>query len=531
MDGGTARRLGLKNLVDATRKITSRLDMDSVLGQIVRSLTEDLGGVFAAVWIVEHGDRCHNCDMHEECLDKNSCLHLKAWSGGNDKNPGVAERIPLGVMKIGTIGLSKSPYLANDITNDPMILDRGWFNGSGIKSFAGFPLLHAGELFGVMTYFGETELSCELGDMLLCLAHQSAMAVVDAEAHRKVIESEERYRALIDGAIDAVLILGPDGRILASSQSATRHFGFNHDELSAMSIKDLDLGSFEIFKDSYPSLLAGETVTYSGIFITKSGNPLPVEVKAGATIYDGDTAVQAFVRDITDRVKMEKHKSDVVSMLTHDLKGPISVIVGYSEIIKEQYWDDVPEFVKEGIHSMHKAGDRLISLVNDYLSLSRMESGTLVMKREPTRVKALIERGLETIALRAREKELDTGVDCDPDVPDIEVDPLYMERAVTNLLINAVSYTPRGGKIIVSCAMSGGGGKAEITVSDTGVGIPEDELPLVFEKYYRAAGGKTKGTGLGLAIVKAVVEGHGGTVEAESVEGKGSTFRIIVPAY
>ncbi len=531
MDGGTVKRLGLKNLVDATRKITSRLHIDSVLGQIVHSLTEDLGGLFAAVWIVERGDRCRDCEMHEECLDKGVCLHLKAWSGGDYRHPGIVDRIPLGVMKVGTIALSKSPYLANEISHDPMILDREWFEDSGIKSFAGFPLIHAGELLGVMAYFGETELSSELGDMLLCLAHQSAMAVVDAKTHRKVIESEERYRALIDGAIDAVLILGPDGKILTASQSVTRHFGFNREELSEMSIKDLDKGSFEIFKDSYPRLLAGETVTYSGSFATKSGKMLPVEVKAGATIYNGDTAVQAFIRDMTDRVKMEKHKSDVVSMLTHDLKGPISVITGYSEIIKEQYWEEIPEFVRESVHSMHIAGDRLLSLVNDYLSLSRMESGTLEMKRVPTDIKTLMERSLEAVELRAREKDLSTSMDCSPETLVIEVDPHYMERAITNLLINAVNYTPRGGNIKMGCFMSEGGSMAEITVSDTGIGIPEDELPRVFEKYYRAAGGKTKGTGLGLAIVKAVAEGHGGTVEAESAEGKGSTFRIILPPH
>jgi len=366
---------------------------------------------------------------------------------------------------------------------------------------------------------------------LLCLAHQSAMAVLDAKVHKEVLESEARYRTLIDGAIDAVLILGPDGRILAASHSATRQFGFDHDMLLSMSIRDLDTGSFEILKDSYPSMLAGETVTYSGSFITGSGRALPVEVKAGATIYNGDTAVQAYVRDMTDRVKMEKHKSDVVSMLTHDLKGPISIVIGYSEIIKDQYWDGLPEFVREGIDSVHNAGNRLLTLVNDYLSLSKMESGVLEMKRQPVKVRELLDNSLDVISLKVREKSLETVIELAPDMQTIEVDPHYMERAITNLLLNAVNYTPRGGKISVNCSMRTGENMAEITVSDTGVGIPANELPIVFEKYYRVAGGMTKGTGLGLAIVKSVVEGHGGKVEAESVEGEGSSFRITIPVY
>jgi len=518
---------GLKQLVTAIGKITSRLDINSVMTQLVEALTDDLEGVYASVWLVEKGDRCKNCDVRFECLDQDSCLHLRAWAGRENSNPVLKERIPLGVMKIGRIALSKSPYLANDLPDDPMVTDIGWFQTSGISSFAGFPLLRGDELLGVMAYFGDRPLAAELGDMLLCLARQSAMAVIDAEAHKRVRESEERYRALIDGAIDAVFILGPGGRILAASRSATRQLGYTGEELYGMSIEELDPGSFEALKVAFPSLLAGETVTYNGNFMTKSGKTLPVEVKAGATIYGGDTAIQAFVRDMTDRVVMEKHKSDVTSMLTHDLKGPISIILGYTEVIQEQYEDQLPEFVREGIDAINRGGSKLLSLVEDYLSLSKMESGVLKMHRYPTDICQLVGRALDMIVLNAEQKELSVTFNCQEGFPYLEVDPKYMERAVSNLLINAVNYTPRGGSISVNCIKDGH--NAVIEVSDTGVGISEDELPMVFEKYYRVKDSAVKGTGLGLAIVKSVVEGHGGTIEVESRKGKGTTFRITVP--
>lgn len=518
----------LKQLVTAMSKITSRLDIDSVMAQLVEALTDDLDGVYAAVWLVEKGDRCKNCDVRFDCLDQDSCLHLRAWAGRGNSSSVLKERIPLGVMKIGSIALSKAPYLADDVPNDPMVTDIGWFHSTGIRSFAGFPLLKDDELLGVMAYFGGRPLTAELGDMLLCLARQSAMAVIDSEAHRRVSESEERYRALIDGAIDVVFILGPGGRILAASRSATRQLGYTSEELTEMSIEELDPGSFETLKVSYPALLAGETVTYNGRFTTKSGKMLPVEVKAGATIYGGDTAIQAFVRDMTDRVEMEKNRSDVMSMLTHDLKGPISIILGYSEVIQEQYEDQLPEFVKEGIDAINRGGSRLLSLVEDYLSLSKMESGLLKMHKYPTDICELVGRALDMITLKAEQKELSVTFNCQDGFPYLEVDPKYMERAVANLLINAVNYTPRGGSVSVTCLKDEG--NAVIEVSDTGVGISEDELPMVFEKYYRVKDSAVKGTGLGLAIVKSVVEGHDGTVEVESQKDKGTTFRITVPS-
>jgi PAS domain S-box-containing protein len=531
MDSRAQHTPGLKHLVTAVSKITSRLDIDSVMAQLVEALTDDLEGVYASVWLVDKGDKCTNCEARYECLDKDSCLHLRAWAGRENSNPALRERIPLGVMKIGSIALSKSPYLANDVPDDPMVTDLEWFHAAGISSFAGFPLLKGDELLGVMAYFGDRPLTAELGDMLLCLARQSAMAVIDAEAHKRVRESEERYRALIDGAIDAVFILGSGGRILAASRSATRQFGYTGEELTSMSIEDLDPDSFEVLKVSYPSLLAGETVTYNGKFTAKSGKAMPVEVKAGATIYTGDTAIQAFVRDMTDRVVMEKHKADVTSMLTHDLKGPISIILGYSEVIHEQYQDQLPEFVKEGIDAINRGGAKLLSLVEDYLSLSKMESGVLKMHKYPTDICQLIDRAMDMVTLKAEQKELFVTINCRDGFPDLEVDPKYMERAVSNLLINAVNYTPRGGSIKVNCWKEDDTGNAIMEISDTGVGIPADELPMVFEKYYRVKDSAVKGTGLGLAIVKSVVEGHGGTVEVESQVGSGTTFRITVPIF
>jgi len=529
MDGKTIKGTGLKQLVAASHRITSHLEMDSVLGQIVTTLTSELGALYAVVWLAERGDICHECEHTEECLGGDECLHLKAWDGPHDPLLAVRSRVPMGVLRIADIAKAGAPYITDDLKADPLLIDGSWVTEQGVESFAGFPLVYDGRLLGVLAYFGDRPLDPEMGDILSCFAHHCSIAIEDSRQHRRLLMSEERYRALIDGAIDAVLIFGAEGDILNASLSASHMLGYNKDAVLMMNIKDIDMVSEDGMSTFFNDMEKGGVITYETTFVTASGDPLAVEVRAGAIKYGGETAIQAFIRDVTDRKKLERQKADLISMLTHDLKGPLSIILGYAEVIKGQYMGTLPDFVNEGVESIQHSGEKLLSMINDYLNLSRMEAGMLSMDKGPVALPALLNRAMDTVVFKAEQKSLKVTLHCHTDLPEILADGKHLERAVANLLLNAVSYTPRGGSITVDCHMDSLRKVVEIRVSDTGMGISHEEMPKVFDKYYRSGSNTGKGFGLGLAIVKAVVEGHGGTVSVESELGQGSSFTITLP--
>ncbi|MBI5191519.1 MAG: PAS domain S-box protein [Nitrospirae bacterium] len=530
MDNHTGRAFGLRHLVEASRGITTHLELDKALYQIVGTLTTEFGAAYAQVWTVETGDKCHDCEFREDCLDGDQCLHLKAWQGPKGGTDPDRDRVPVGVLKLDTIAMSLSPFLVIDsAAGSPFINDPAWLREHGVRSLAVFPLLRNDRLMGVLAYYGYDPLEPELGDILSCFAHYGTMAIEDAFHYESLQSSESRYKALLDGAIDAVLIMAPDGRILDANRSACTQFGYTNEEILRLHMADLDQASDEAVSLRFGEMLAGSVLTYETSFLTKAGEFVQVEVRAGRIEYDDGDAVQAFVRDISERKKAEALKADLISMITHDLKSPLSIILGYSEVIRDQYWDGLPVFVKEGVEAIQNGGTKLLSMVEDYLSLSKMEAGVLVMHKYPTELKTVLNRAMDSVLLKAEQKALSVHMDCPDGLPRVNVDQKHLERAVSNLLVNAAAYTPRGGLINVACRLHEKDTVAVISVEDNGMGIPKDDLPRIFDKYYRSKNTSGKGTGLGLAIVKAFVEGHGGTVQVESEMGVGTKFTLRVP--
>lgn len=518
---------GIENLLAAIGRISEDVELDKVQSQIVRAFTEDLGAGSAALWLVKKGDDCPGCPCRLICADQ-KCLQLQAWHGLDDALA-LTSRIPLGHLA----AYNKSPLLQEPIPAESLtgvsVADKDWLNAKGITSSTIIPLVYDSNIIGLIACFRCTHTAPEFHGVASILARQCTLALRNSVKYTEVKRSAERLQSLIDGAVDSVFILGPEGMILFSNRSASRHLGYTKDEFGRISFKQLDPASFDRLRGSYAELLSGEAVTYPGSFTSKSGEAMPVEVRAGAAMFDGDTVIQAFVRDTKNRMEHEKQKADLIAMITHDLKSPLTIIQGYTEVISEQYMDSLPEFVREGMEAIRTGSIKLRALIEDYLNLSKLESGTVKLDKMPTDIGALVIKAVKAVKFTAGLKKLDLRVECLDGIPKVYVDPKLMDRAVTNLFINAVNYTPRGGSITVGCKLAPEGSRVELYVADTGVGIPAAELDMVFDKFYRSSRGGGKGTGLGLAIVKSVAEGHGGKVTVESVEGKGSTFRMTIP--
>jgi signal transduction histidine kinase len=219
---------------------------------------------------------------------------------------------------------------------------------------------------------------------------------------------------------------------------------------------------------------------------------------------------------------------DFVANVSHDLRTPITIVSGFSQALLDRAAE--PD---DAAGVIHEEAEKMQRLVEDLLQLTRLESGLMRLERRPIEVEPFLSRIVERVSHASngvRRPAFEVSVP--PGVPSLDADPIQLERALHNLIGNALEYTPADGRITLS-ARRADRGWIEIAVTDTGCGIAPDELPRVFERFYRADKSRERvhgHSGLGLAIVREIVEAHGGRVSVESEVGRGTTFRLTVPA-
>jgi two-component system phosphate regulon sensor histidine kinase PhoR len=233
------------------------------------------------------------------------------------------------------------------------------------------------------------------------------------------------------------------------------------------------------------------------------------------------------LQDLTEVRKAEVVRRDLVSNVSHELRTPLASLKALTETLRDGALQDPPA-ARHFLEQMETEVDALTQLVEELLELARIESGRVPIVRKPTSVSEIVVPPVERLQPQAERAGLTLSTELPSDLPEVQADLQRMQQVVVNLVHNAIKFTPSGGQVVVAA-------KAEeqrvvISVSDTGVGIPEEALPRIFERFYKADRARSSaGTGLGLAIAKHIVEGHGGRVWAESVEGRGSSFHFSLP--
>lgn len=237
------------------------------------------------------------------------------------------------------------------------------------------------------------------------------------------------------------------------------------------------------------------------------------------------------MHDITRQAELEKMKNEFMANVSHELRTPITSIKSYVDTLCNHGEKLDPEIYREFLDIIDNEADRLMYLVNDVLELSKLEEGDRDLEMVPTDVQRPCERALRSLNMMARDRDILLELKVDENMPLISLNEESIERVVINLMSNAIKYTPSGGNITVFARMHTETGEISIAIKDTGIGIPEDALAHIFERFYRVERKvhTIKGTGLGLTIVKKIVEKHGGRITVESALGEGSTFTIFLP--
>ncbi|RME37916.1 MAG: PAS domain-containing sensor histidine kinase, partial [Thermoflexia bacterium] len=252
----------------------------------------------------------------------------------------------------------------------------------------------------------------------------------------------------------------------------------------------------------------------------------------------GETAgFVALFRDVTREVQAESAKREFIATISHELRTPLTAILGYSEALYGGMVGPLMPTQSTFVRIIHDNARRLVAIANNLIAMAEAEQGRLRLNYIPTDPALIAAEVVESFIPRMKERQLEWRLEMEDDLPLAEVDPIRIRQVLTNLVSNAVKFTYPGGRITVGVATvrEPGGGPPQyvrIWVQDTGIGIPLEEQPCIWERFYRSENplrAEAGGLGLGLSIVRTLVEAHGGRVWLDSAPGKGSTFTILLP--
>ena len=237
-------------------------------------------------------------------------------------------------------------------------------------------------------------------------------------------------------------------------------------------------------------------------------------------------------QDITRRQMLDNARREFVANVSHELRTPLTTIKTYAETISDMGEGNVDSSILHFVNVIENEADRMTRLVKDLLTLSQLDSSKIIERRKKFDLSQLISSVAEKLSISAKSSGHRIKVDINMSSPICFGEPDAIEQVITNIISNAIKYTPGGGKIDIKCY--GDFSKAYITVQDNGIGIPASDLPRIFERFYRVDKARSRqsgGTGLGLAIAKEIILRHEGTIEIESPEQKGTIVKIMLPLY
>jgi signal transduction histidine kinase len=228
--------------------------------------------------------------------------------------------------------------------------------------------------------------------------------------------------------------------------------------------------------------------------------------------------------------RLDQVKTNFFSVINHEMRTPLTAIIGYTELLVER--GRLPAGQERMVQTIQNNSQRLLDLVNNILDISRLEDGKLVVVPEAMQIPPAVKQALAVVQPLADSKQLSIGVDISPGLPEVWADPERVHQILVNLLNNAIKYTPDTGAIRITAHQNAQPNMLEVSISDTGIGIPAEQLPHIFERFSRIERPEiqhTIGTGLGLSIVKGLVEAHAGQIEVQSEEGRGTCFTFTLP--
>ncbi len=345
------------------------------------------------------------------------------------------------------------------------------------------------------------------------------------------IAEKARYEAMVRGSIDGFWLVEPStGRLIDVNEAYGKMSGYSREELLKMKIADFDIKEDPAEVRRHIELVLEKGYDrFDSQHRRKDGAIFDVEVSVTFTGSGG--FYFAFIRDITERKNLARAQRDFVSIASHQLQTPLTIIRWYTERLRDKKIGELSDAQMEHLAEIHHSARDMSKLVTDLLNVARIESGRIRIATQPTDLIKLIHETLHRYDAKITKETCRIDIKSSKDLPPINLDVAVMRQIITNFLMNAINYSKPGG-CIIKIIVEKRANDFLLAVQDEGIGIPVDDQPRVFEKFFRADNAqkkKTKGTGLGLYITKMVLAAAGCQIWFKSKEDEGSTFYVSIP--
>lgn len=347
---------------------------------------------------------------------------------------------------------------------------------------------------------------------------------------REIAEEKSKIKTIILSMADGVLVTDHEKHVVLYNPAAVRMLGMKTLPSLAQTIEncvETDCLKELAAKISQVSGEARSAVTQEVVVdgVTLMAYIAPVRSEEGEVL--GAVTV---LRDISILKAMDRMKSDFVAMVVHELRAPLASVEQQLSVVVDRIIGELNDRQSEMLGRAKERTHALMTLIHDLLDLSKIEAGFVVQQKEPIQIGEVLEKAVAMLTVQAQEKRIALHLSPLPSLPGVVADRRSIEEVFVNLLSNAIKYTAEDGWVRVEGYITGS--DLCIEVADSGIGISAEDLPHIFDKFYRVKNAQTRkitGTGLGLPIVKHIVEAHLGTVQVESQPGVGSKFRVYLP--
>jgi PAS domain S-box-containing protein len=502
-------------LLQISRAMTARLDLPSLLRQILTSAAEIVGAE-AGLIALRRG--------------QTDTLAIQASYG-----------IPVALLPRFTPLLTDFPVRAEDYGPSDLQARMKLVIRAirlPLHQVIALPLTFEDRLLGLIYLFrgGTIAFSANDESVLSSFADQAAIAVRNAQLYQQVSAEKQQLDAIIEHGADGVMIVDPELRILVFNRALSQMTGWPADQalgkpcyqvLALEGVSGRDLCGVEpgsaVFEDGEPWVAEGELCRPAGSRLAVRVTYSPLHDEEGRLSH-----VLANVVDITRFREAEEMKSTFISVVSHELKTPVSLIKGYANTLarEDANWDGAT--VREGLQIISEESDRLNNLINNLLDASRIQAGGFNLERADVSLPRLASRVIETFRPQTQTHRF--ILDFAQDFPLISGDEERLRQVFNNLVSNAIKYAPEGGEIRIGGWSDGE--QVTVYVADQGIGIPAEEQDRLFQRFYRVDSSlrrKTQGAGLGLYLCRSVVEAHGGRIWLRSEPGKGTTVFFALP--
>ncbi len=447
-------------------------------------------------------------------------------------------------------------------TGDPLLISENVFQrleelgiqgiGRSATCWLGVPLIAGEELLGVIavqSYSTDQRYTLSDREILNTIAAQAAVAIQNARLYERTDEAlaqrVQEFNSILRTTRDGIMLLSVEWCVLAVNRALAEFIGISQLELSHQCFwagGESDQNTvLQLIGYTWRDLqqdcedLVDERWTQKQDLIVLGAGQRHVE-RALTPVRDGDGKITGWLlvlRDVTEEVELSRLREETTHMLIHDLRSPLTVIMGSMALIQNDLHKERIERLPQLLSMATQNSERMLTMVNQLLDIGQLESGSLPLNRRVVDVGQLLKEMVARVAPLASEARIVLTTQVESDLPGVDVDPELVGRVLENLLDNAVKFTPNGGRVRLWAyrgAEGNGHNFVVVGVSDTGPGISEEEQQYIFEKFRRGkAKGRRPGTGLGLPFCKLVVEAHEGRIWVESAEGQGNTFLVSLP--